>query len=163
MLSNTMQLQSPGRFRVRDFMTLNPISVRPSTTPRELARVLTDHAISGVPVVDSSAHVVGVVSKTDLLQWCLRGGLGFGATNLLQSLAEGGAGTRVDAVDLGIVSDFMSDVPLTASPDELIPDVARRMRDHHVHRVIVVDNRNQLVGVVTAFDLLRTLCQIDEQ
>ncbi len=141
-------------------MTSNPLSVRPSTTPRELARVLTDHAISGVPVVDASSHVVGVVSKTDLLQWCLRGGLGFGTANLLQSLADGGTGTRVDAVDLGIVADFMSDVPLTASPEEPIPDVARRMRDHHVHRVIVVDERNLLIGVVTAFDLLRALCQI---
>lgn len=157
-----MQLRSSNPFRVRDFMSANPISVGESTTPRELARVLIDHSISGVPVVDLAAHVVGVVSKTDLLHWCLRGGLGFGASNLLQSLADGGVGTRVDVVDLGIVADFMSDEPLMVSPDDAIPDVAQRMRDHHVHRVIVVDEQHRLLGVVTTFDLLRTLCVLSD-
>ena len=143
-------------------MTADPIAVGVTTTPRQLARVLTDNAISGVPVVDGASHVVGVVSKTDLLQWCLRGGLGFGALNLLQSLADGGTGTRLDAVDLGIVADFMSGPPLTVSPDAPIPDVARSMRDQHIHRVVVVDDANRLVGVVTTFDILKVLCRLAE-
>lgn len=139
-------------------MSRDPISVDPVATPRELARVLTDHAISGVPVVDKAARVVGVVSKTDLLQWCLKGGLGFGAANLLESLAEGGAGTRIDAIDLGIVADFMSDRLITASPDDSIADVAYRMTEHRIHRVVVVDDRGRLLGIVTTFDVLKALC-----
>ncbi len=156
-----MQQCAATALRVRDLMTANPIAVDVSTTPRELARLLTERAISGVPVVDSSQRVVGVVSRTDLLQWCVKGGLGFGAANLLEALAYGGAGTRMDAVDLGIVADFMTSSPVTASPDEPIRDVARRMRDQRVHRIIVVDGDDRLTGVLTTFDLLRALIPSD--
>jgi CBS domain-containing protein len=159
MLNTKRQQNVPGNLHVRDFMTSDPICVGLSTTPRELARLLTDHAISGVPVVDAQHQVIGVVSRTDLLQWCLRGGLGFGSQNILQSLAEGGTGTRVEAVDLGIVSDFMTTSLITASPDEPVSQVARRMREKHVHRVVVVDAAGRLVGVLTTFDLLCALAE----
>ena len=155
MPNSAKKLDAPLKSTVRDFMTRDPISVGESTTPRELARVLIEHAISGVPVVDAASRVVGVVSKTNLLEWCIRGGLGFGMANPLQSLAESEAGTRVNAIDLGIVADFMTVSPLlTAGPDESIAAVARSMREHHMHRVIVVDEAGHLIGVLTTFDLL---------
>jgi CBS domain-containing protein len=136
-------------------MASKPITIGESATPRELARVLIERGISGVPVVDGGGRVVGVVSKTDLLQWCVKGGLGFGVANLLSSLADGGIGTRLEAIDLGIVSDFMTATPLTAAEDESLSDVAHRMAEHHVHRLIVVDDASRLQGVVTSMDLLR--------
>jgi CBS domain-containing protein len=151
----TMGQQAEQTLCVKDVMTTRPISVRASATPRELARVLTEHEISGVPVVDERKRVVGVVSKTDLLQWCVKGGLGFGATNLLTSLAEGGAGTRFGPVDLGIVADFMTIKPLTAAPDESLGTIAHRMAEYRVHRLIVTDSEGRLKGIVTSMDLLR--------
>jgi CBS domain-containing protein len=138
-----------------DVMTSNPISIRANATPRDLARILTEREISGVPVVDETNLVIGVVSKSDLLQWCVRGGLGFGASNLLLSLAEGGDGTRLEAVDLGIVADFMTCKPVTAEAGESLANIARRMAENRVHRVIIVDTRGHLQGIVTSMDLLR--------
>ena len=141
--------------RVKDVMASEPITIGESATPRELARVLVEHEISGVPVVDSTGQVIGVVSKTDLLQWCVKGGLGFGAANLLGSLADGGIGTRLEAIDLGIVTDFMTGTLVTANGDEPLSDVARRMAEHHVHRLIVIDGSGRLQGVITSLDLLK--------
>jgi CBS domain-containing protein len=143
---------------VKDVMTREPVSVNALTTPRELARLLTEHNISGVPVISGSNHVVGVVSRTDLLQWCVKGGLGFGAADLLTTLAEGG-GTRVQAEDLGIVADFMATSPLIAAPEESLSSVARRMAEAKVHRLIVLDEQDRLVGIVTSLDLLKAFPQ----
>jgi CBS domain-containing protein len=140
---------------VRDIMTPFPIAVRSNATPRELARILTEHEISGVPVIEGDNIVIGVVSKSDLLQWCVRGGLGFGASNLLVSLAEGGNGTRLEAFDLAIVADFMTSTAITAQPCEQVWVIAERMVKHQVHRVIVVDGEGRLQGIVTSMDLLR--------
>jgi predicted transcriptional regulator len=136
-------------------MSAQRIAIAPAATPRQLARMLLEHGISGVPVVDDGDHVIGVVSKTDLLQWCVKGGLGFGATNLLAALAEGGNGTRVDAIDLGIVADFMTSDPVTTNPNEPLARAARRMVENRIHRLIVVDEAGRLQGVVTSMDLLR--------
>ena len=150
-----MKVQAPRSLLVKHVMIAKPIAVGASATPRELARILTAHSVSGVPVLDDGGHVIGVVSKTDLLQWCVKGGLGFGASNLLTSLANGVSGTRIEAIDLGIVADFMSTRPITARPDEPLTEAAQRMVQHRVHRLIVVDEAGALRGIVTSMDLLK--------
>ena len=53
---------------VRDVMQEDVTTVSPSTTVRELTRILADRSISGVPVVTDSGAVVGVVSATDIVR-----------------------------------------------------------------------------------------------
>jgi len=56
------------RIKVKDLMTKNPITVLPEFTVEETARVLLDHKISGVPVVDSQGNVAGVITQTDIFR-----------------------------------------------------------------------------------------------
>ena len=56
---------------------------------------------------------------------------------------------------LGVVSEFMNPEPVTATPDEPASAVARRMMDERVHRVIIVDGENHLLGILTSLDMLR--------
>lgn len=140
---------------VRDVMTRDPISVTPDIPARELARILADNQISGAPVVDPQDRVVGVVSRTDLLQWCVVGGLGLGAGDLLPSLANRRGEGRRRPDDLGIVEDFMTEQPITCTADTPVTSVARRMAEDRVHRVIVLDEDGCLEGVVTSLDLLK--------
>jgi CBS domain-containing protein len=150
-----VQTSTPPLSTVKDVMCTQPIAIEPAATARQLARLLLEHGVSGVPVVDRQRRAIGVVSKTDLLQWCVKGGLGFGAGDLLLSLAEGGNGTRVEAVDLGIVADFMTNQPITIRPHQPLAEAARLMWSNHVHRLIVVDDAGRLQGILTSMDLLK--------
>lgn len=51
------------------------------------------------------------------------------------------------------VADIMSTDPVMIPPDSMVQDLARLLRDHKIHRVLVVDN-GQLVGIVTTSDIL---------
>jgi CBS domain-containing protein len=53
--------------RAMDVMTANVITVDPSTSVLAVAKLLSEHAISGVPVVDAAGRLVGIVSEGDLL------------------------------------------------------------------------------------------------
>jgi CBS domain-containing protein len=55
--------------RLRDIMTPDPVTVGPETTLREVIDLLSERAISGVPVVSGSGQVVGVVSASDILSF----------------------------------------------------------------------------------------------
>ncbi|MHC4710559.1 MAG: CBS domain-containing protein [Planctomycetota bacterium] len=141
---------------VKDVMTADPICIGADTSARELARILESNGISGVPVVDSLHRIIGVASKTDLLRRCVEGPLGSRPGSFFESLAEGlGTGTDVDPEELGAVEDFMTTEPVTCRPDEGLGVVARRMAEENVHRIIVVDQRRHVVGIVTSLDLLR--------
>jgi CBS domain-containing protein len=151
-----MTVQTRSILTAGSVMTRDPISVEPTTDARELARVLADNDISGVPVIDLQDRVVGVVSKTDLLRWCVTGGLD---EDLLGALGNGPRTEKKVDVDLGVVEDFMSSQPLLATSDEPVTSLARRMVEERVHRIIVVNEDGCLSGIVTSLDLLRAFAQ----
>jgi len=51
----------------KDIMTRNVTTVRATTTIEELARILMEHKISGVPVVDDNENLIGIVTENDLI------------------------------------------------------------------------------------------------
>ena len=53
--------------RASDVMTKQVLTVKPDTPVREVAALLSEHGISGVPVVEDDERVVGIVSEGDLL------------------------------------------------------------------------------------------------
>jgi acetoin utilization protein AcuB len=57
-----------ARIKVKDIMTKDPITVPPNFTVEETAEVLLNNRISGVPVVDHSGNVVGIITQTDLFR-----------------------------------------------------------------------------------------------
>lgn len=141
--------------RVKDVMTRDPVCLSGGETVAELARVFDSNEISGAPVVDGQNHLIGVVSRTDLVHRAVEGPLGSRPGSFFALLAEGAdLQFGLAAEDLGVVDDFMSIDPITASEDEPIETVARRMSEERVHRVIVTDNANHPIGIVTALDLL---------
>ena len=151
-----MKLETTTSKQVTDIMTRDPVRVTADTTAHELARVLEANEISGVPVVDELDRVIGVISKTDLLRRCVEGPVGSRPGTVLESLAEGlGSGGDLDPESLGTVEEFMSTDPVTAFRDETIGAVARRMAEERVHRVIVVDEGQHVLGIVTSLDLLK--------
>ena len=148
----TMNATTPKQ--VREIMTLDPICVTGDITARELAEILESNQISGVPVLDALERVIGVVSKTDLLHRCVEGPLGSRPGAFFQSRAAGLAdGTDMDPHELGTVEEFMTTEPVTALPDESIGVVAHRMAEEHVHRVIVVNDEQHVLGILTSLDL----------
>lgn len=148
-----MAITQTAKQFIEQVMTTDPISVEGGMTASELAVILDENEISGAPVVDALDHVIGVVSRTDLLHRCVEGPLGSRPGTFLSSIAEGTGGT-LDPDSLGTVSEFMNPEPVTAQPGESITSVARRMHEERVHRVIVVDANGHLLGVVTSLDML---------
>jgi len=57
--------------RVREWMTSEPITATPETTPREAARTMLDHGFRHLPVVDDET-TLGIVSLRDVLEWTLK-------------------------------------------------------------------------------------------
>jgi len=141
--------------QAKDVMVPEPVCVEPSTTIRQLARVFQEHDISGAPVVDAQGHVVGIVSKTDLIRRCWEGTLDFPPAYLFEVVSEqGGADADVLPEPTVCVQDFMTEDPATVAPDTPAGEVARLMSEGRFHRVVVVDRERFPVGMITSLDLL---------
>ena len=125
-------------YHVADLMTIDPIVVSVDATIEEAEELLRQHRITGLPVVDLSGRLVGVVSQTDLL---------YLAVPTVQALIRHrGSGIRVGEV--------MSVPPVTIETAATIREAARRMHEDHLHRLVAVDDHGRPVGVISSMDFV---------
>jgi CBS domain-containing protein len=139
-----------------DIMTKPVITVTPETKIAEAARLMLQHRISGLPVVDDSGRVVGIVTEGDLLR---RSEIGTERQRprWVELLIGPGRLAR-DYIDANArtAGEVMSDRIASVTPEEALPDVVRLMERRHVKRVPVIDD-GRLVGIVSRANLVRAL------
>jgi CBS domain-containing protein len=144
--------------KVRDVMTKDVATVTPDTPLKEVARLLVERSISGVPVV-AEGTVLGVVSEGDLLfkergPAERRGVLGW----LLDPYGMEGQ-LKLEATT---ATDAMTMPPVTIEPHRPLHVAAALMLEKGVNRLPVVQ-KGELVGIVTRADLVRAFARDDAQ
>jgi CBS domain-containing protein len=127
--------------KVEDIMTREVVTVPPGASLKEAAHLLVEHRISGLPVVDDHAHVLGVVSEADVLR------------------KEAVDGPKLEA---RVVGEAMTAPALTIEAHRPVRLAARLMIEKGVNRLPVVDD-GTLVGIVTRADLVRAFVRTDAE
>jgi CBS domain-containing protein len=144
--------------RVEDVMTRAVETVEPGTSIKDVARLLVERRVSGVPVVDADGSLVGVVSEGDILVKERDRG---GSASLLAHVVDLDAPER-GKHDAGDAADAMTTPPVTIRSARPVHEAAALMLDRGVNRLPVVDAHGRLVGIVTRADLVRAFARSDE-
>jgi CBS domain-containing protein len=147
---------------IREVMVANPMVVQPDTPLRDALKLMAEHHFSGLPVVDPAKgdRLVGIVSQTDFLSQ-ETGVTPPAYMMVLDSFVYFNNPVTFDR-DLHravgqTVQDIMTPHPVTITPEQSVAEAARAMRDRHIHRLPVVDDRGNLVGIVTQSDIVRSM------
>lgn len=135
---------------VADLMTAAPLVVTEDTSLRRCAELLSDHDVSGLPVVDGNGALVGVLSETDLLPRLADERFGFGrrARSEVRRRAARTAGAAC------------SRPARCTAPDASLAAAVREMLDGDVDRLVVVGG-GEVVGILTRHDVIRALTRSD--
>lgn len=145
-----------------DVMTTAVISVTPETTVRDAAKILAEHGISGMPVLDARGHLAGMLSEGDLIRraeidtvrqrrswWLDRFSTGVPSADYVK--AYGQTVADVMTTDVAFVDD-------TAT----LGEVATMMEMRHVKRVPVL-KEGRLVGIVSRANLVQALASAPDE
>lgn len=147
--------------KVRDVMTREVISVAPEAPLRDVARLLCEHRISGVPVVDAEGACIGVVSEADLLlkqvsrQQPAR-------LSLEWFLSPPPDPDELRRRKAATAAAAMTSPALTIEADRPLREAASLMVDRGVNRLPVVSG-TALVGMITRADLVRAYLGSDNE
>jgi CBS domain-containing protein len=145
--------------KVEDVMTREVRTVGPDTRLKDVAEILADLRVSGVPVVERE-QVVGVVSEADILmKERAEGPVRHGLLGLLHA-DRGEVEAKLQAVT---ASEAMTAPAVTIGPTNSVSEAAATMIDKQVNRLPVVDGEGVLVGIVTRADLVRAFVRSDEE
>ena len=114
--------------KVADVMVANVVTVQPHHSAEHVRKLLNKHGFQVVPVIGPANEPVGILSISDLI--------------------------RDDHAPGTPVSHFMTKKVFTVPKYEGVHVAARIMRNHSIHHVVVT-HEQQIVGILSAFDLLR--------
>ena len=136
----------PGARRVRDWMTTPVTTITPESTLAQAIRLLEEHSLRRLPVVDAEGHLIGILSESDIRGVSPFFGKGQGRQNI-----EG-------ILEQFHVTDQMSGNPVTIGPDRDLTDAIRYLLKGRFGCLPVLEGK-ELIGILTASDLLRALLE----
>lgn len=137
-----------------DIMARDVISIKPDTKLDDAWLLLRKHKIKALPVIDAERHVIGIVTVADFLKdiSSKQGAILSG----LEKLKQVGRGTQRDARP---VKEIMSKQVFTETMDAPVAVLIKKLSDQGLHHVPVVNEQQQLVGMITQSDLIASMYQ----
>jgi CBS-domain-containing membrane protein len=138
---------------VKEAMSKNVIAVKRDADLHEVSRLLSEHRISGMPVVDDDNRVIGVVSEADVLVLA-----GMNKKHTFKDVLRIILGEPVPSrTGGGHVENVMSAPVFTAGEDDDIKKAAGILDERKIKRLPVVDERGKLVGIISRADIVRAI------
>lgn len=139
--------------KAADIMTKAVYFVRTHTPLREVAEIMAERRISGVPVLDDTGDVVGIISEKDFLR-----SLGTSDTvhvmNIISACLEG-KGCLAAPIRSKKASDIMASPAVTVKEESSALEIIDLFNNRKVNRVPVLDSSGMLTGIVSRADILR--------
>jgi len=138
-------------------MTTDVVTVAKNTPYKQVAKLITEHRVSGLPVLAKSGRALGMMSETDVLRKEERRFRPRGT-----SLSRRTRHERAKA-DARTAGELMTSPVITIHPDAGLGAAAMLMNEHHIRRLPVVDDSGRLIGIVGRADLLKVFLRPDEE
>jgi CBS-domain-containing membrane protein len=144
--------------KAKDIMTSDVITVKPDATVEELARLLMEHKISGVPVVDDEKNIIGIVTENDLIKKNKRLHIPtiirlFDAYFLLDS---GKVEDDIKKMVATTVDEIYTKKVISISEDMSLEEIATIMAEKHIHLLPVLRDR-AVAGIVGKADIVKSM------
>lgn len=147
--------------RVGHVMTKQVIKVHPETSVHQIAKLMSENNISGLPVVDEHNRVLGVVTELDMIGRNAR----FKIPNFIMILdmiiyleTPGHFRERLEHMLGATAQDIMSKPAHSISPEATIEELASLMVDRRMNPIPVVQD-NRLVGIISRSDIVRLMAK----
>jgi CBS domain-containing protein len=145
--------------RAREFMSVPVVSVRADATFKDVVEQMVAHNVSGVPVIDHSGTLVGILSESDILAQLMPGKPEGGLLGLLDPFAQTPWTTH--KLTAHTAAEIMTTQVITAGPKASFRELVYLMTAHDVNRIPIVEG-GRVIGIVTRADLLKAIARSDE-
>jgi CBS domain-containing protein len=157
----SLTIPDAARKKISDIMTKEVVKVRPDTRVRRIAQLMTDHGISGLPVVNNNDQLLGVVTEMDMIVRNTR----FKIPNFIMILdhiiyleTPQQFQERLENM-LGVTAgEIMTEGVTTIAPDATIEELSELMAEREINPIPVVEN-DRLVGIISRADIIRLMAE----
>ncbi|MFZ5760052.1 MAG: CBS domain-containing protein [Thermodesulfobacteriota bacterium] len=138
--------------RTADIMTHEVVTVELTTPLHEVAKRMATKGISGVPVLDRSQRLAGMISERDFLRH-----MGAEQASFMAVIAAClvGKGCAALGIRKGVAADIMSSPVVSVRPTTTLAEAAATLTRRGINRLPVLDDQGRLLGILTRNDLMQ--------
>ncbi len=146
----------------RDVMRTDVVTIPETASLGDAVQALIDNRITGMPVTDEAGQLSGVVSIRDILDHLSEGARPIGGRPAFYATGPGEdedwdlSDVEVPEEEVATVADVMTAEIHAVPTDAGLEDIANKMVEHRIHRVLVTEKK-KYVGLVSAMDVLNAL------
>lgn len=147
--------------RVGNIMTTDVVKVYPDTPVSQIARLMSNHQISGLPVVDDNDQVLGVITELDMVLRNTRFKMPAFFTILdaiIYLERPSHVRKRLEHMLGTTAREIMSSPAFTVTPEATLEELAELMVERRMNPIPVVE-ADRLVGIVSRSDIIRLMAQ----
>jgi CBS domain-containing protein len=158
------------KLTAQDIMQRGLIVVYDRDTLRDALQLMTANHVTGLPVVNSHEVCVGIISASDILNYEQENaGLGEADEDVARHFdqdTQQWESIRLTSFALEAfgdvrVEEVMTRELISVAPETPLRDVARAIRDGRIHRVLVLNTQQRLLGIISAFDFVRLIADLE--
>ena len=150
-----------------DVMQRDMVTVAPSDTLRDALAIMTDGHVTGLPVMDSKSRCIGLITASDILGFEEEHADDNSAAGMMQLFnPEISRWESVPISALGLeefgdvrVEEVMTRDLIYVGRETPLKEVAQKMLDANIHRVLVMDEKFNLYGIISSFDFVRVMAE----
>jgi CBS domain-containing protein/ribosome-associated translation inhibitor RaiA len=146
-------LENLDALTIEQIYTEDVITVREDTNVGQIVNLLRKHSISRLPVLDDSDGLTGMVTRHDIVDVVVRD---------MNKATRGDRSGEIERVLDLPVYDIMNSPVETADPSDSVRDAVSRMLERDFGGLVVTDDDDHVVGIVTKTDVLRALTYTEE-
>jgi CBS domain-containing protein len=150
-----------------DIMQRDMVTVAPGDTLRDALALMTANHVTGLPVMDGKSRCIGLITASDILGFEEEHADDNSAAGMMQHFnPELSRWESVPISAFGLeefgdvrVEEVMAHELIHVGRDARLKDVAQKMLDGNVHRVLVMDEKFSLYGIISSFDFVRVMAE----
>ncbi|MBU1015800.1 CBS domain-containing protein [Patescibacteria group bacterium] len=151
------------RKAVSEFMTKNVIAIKEGEPIKKVFKLMDEHGILGLPVLNDEGAVIGIVTETDLIRHFTtlkapRGINILGSIIYLNNIEDFNRNLKDHCAEL--VKDVMTEDVSTIMHNATLADVINLMGERKVNRLPVIGEKGELVGIITRKDIIHEIAKL---
>jgi len=150
-----------GSVKAKDVMTRKVFSVKRDASVEEIAELLAQNSISGVPVIEENGKVAGIISEKDFLSI-----LGIENAKTIMGVISNclkNKGCLAISIRAQKAGDIMTSPAITVLEDTAVSEIAGIFSTKNINRAPVIDPEGNLIGIVSRADILRYVTVREKQ